>query len=80
MTVEMIRRVLLWCTILNFGVLWLWFVLYALARPWFYRLWGRRFRISEEHFDIMNVAGMSLYKLGILLLNAIPFIALVIAS
>ena len=35
---------LLWCTILNYLVLLLWFVAFSLAHDWMFKLHGRWFR------------------------------------
>jgi hypothetical protein len=43
-----------------------------------YRLHSRWFRISEERFDAIHYAGMAAYKIGILLLNLVPFVALLV--
>ena len=45
-----------------------------------YRLWGRWFRLSAEQFDACSFAGIVLYKIGILLFNLVPCIALRIAG
>ena len=37
---------------------------------------GAWFHLSVEQFDMLHYAGMSIYKLGILLLNLVPYIAL----
>ncbi|HEX2928692.1 MAG TPA: hypothetical protein VHV54_03200 [Candidatus Binatia bacterium] len=34
------------------------------------------FRLSVEQFDMLHYAGMSLFKIGILLLNLVPYTAL----
>jgi hypothetical protein len=34
------------------------------------------FHLSREQFDAVHYAGMALYKLGILLFNLVPYIAL----
>ena len=80
MSIEMARSILLWCAVINYGFLVIWFLLYALPHGWLYRLWGRRFRVTAEQFDALNLAGIVLYKLGILLLNLVPFLALYIAG
>ena len=79
MNIEMARSTLLWCTVINYAVLAIWFLLYVLAHGWLCRLWGRWFRLTAEQFDALNFGGMALYKLGILLLNLAPCIALYIA-
>jgi hypothetical protein len=78
MTIEMVRSTLLWCTVINYGLLLLWSLLYILPHQWMYRLWGRWCRLTAEQFDALNFAGIMLYKMGILLLNLVPFVALTI--
>ena len=80
MSMEMARNALLWCAVLNIGLVVVWFWLYALAherlyRLW-YRLWGRWFHLTAEQFDTINLAAMALYKVGILLFNLVPYVAL----
>jgi hypothetical protein len=76
MTLELIRATLAWSTLLNFVVLLSWFLLFVLARDWMYRLHSRWFRLSEETFAALHYGGMGLFKLGILLFNLMPYLAL----
>jgi hypothetical protein len=76
MNIETIRRVLLWCTIINYGILLVWFLVFMLAHDWMYQFHGRWFHLSVEQFVMLHYAGMSVYKLGIILLNLVPYIAL----
>jgi hypothetical protein len=78
MTLEMARSFFLWCTAINYAVLLVWAVLFLAAHDRMLRLWGRWVRVSAEQFDLLNVAGISLYKLGIFLFNLVPCIALYI--
>ena len=80
MSIEMVRSTLLWCTVINYALLLIWFVLYALPHGWLYQLWGKWFHLTTEQFDTLNFAGMMLYKLGIMLLNLAPLIALYLAG
>jgi hypothetical protein len=41
-----------------------------------YQPHGRWFRLSVEQFDMLHYAGMSIFKIGIILLNLVPYIAL----
>jgi hypothetical protein len=75
MNVETARSALLWCGVINYGLLLFWVLLFLLARDWLCRL-GRWFRLSAEQFDAMQYGGMVLYKLGILLFNLVPYTAL----
>jgi len=76
MSIEVVRSALLWCTFLNYAVLLVWFLLYALPHNWLYRLWAKWFRLTLEQFDAINFTGIVLYKAGILLLNLVPYVAL----
>lgn len=76
MSIETIRDTLLWCAIINYGVLLLWFVAICFARDEVYRLHSRWFRLSPEQFDSIHYKAMAAYKIGILLLNLVPYFAL----
>lgn len=80
MELETLSRFFLWCTIINFAVLLLWFLLFSLAHDWVHRLHGRWFRLSVEQFDAIHYAGIAAYKIGILLFNLVPYVALRIIS
>ena len=62
MSTETLRTVLLYCTLINFGLLALWGLLFVLPHEWLYRWQGRRFRMSPDQFDALNAAGIGLYK------------------
>ena len=47
-----------------------------LAHDWRYRWHGRWFQLSMDHFDALHYGGMALFKIGILLFNLVPYIAL----
>ena len=76
MTREVLRHFLLWCTVINYGVLLVWFLVFAFAHDWMHRLHGRWFHLSREQFDALHYAGMSIYKIGIILFNLVPWVAL----
>ena len=80
MSIETARSTLLWCTVINYALLLVWFLLFALPHGWLYQLWGRWFHLTAEQFDSLNFAGMMLYKLGIMLLNLAPLVALYLAG
>lgn len=80
MSIEVARNVLLWCAIINYGMLVVWFLLFVLPHKWLYQLCGRWFHLSVEQFDGINFAGMVLFKIAIFLFNLVPYIALRIAG
>ena len=80
MTTNETRDVLLWCTGLNYAVLLVWFGVFVFAHEWMYRIHGRWFKFSLETFDAIHYAGLAVYKIGIILLNLVPLIALCMVS
>jgi ABC-type branched-subunit amino acid transport system permease subunit len=80
MTTEATRHFLLWCTILDYGVLLVWFLVFVFAHDWMHRIHGRWFHISRDQFDAIHYTGMSVFKIGIILFNLVPCIVLFAAS
>jgi hypothetical protein len=76
MSIEVTRNFLLWCTVINYGVLLVWFLLFAFAHDWIQRIHGRWFRLSSEQFDALHYGGMTIFKIGIILFNLVPFVVL----
>ena len=76
MSIELVRDVLLWCTVINYGMLLVWTLVFIGAHEWMHRLHGRWFRLSVEQFDTIHYVGMAIYKIGIFLFNLAPYIAL----
>lgn len=80
MNIEIVRAILGWCAIINYGVLLLWFLLFMLGHDWLHGVHGRWFRVTVEQFDTTHYAGMGLYKLGIMLFNLAPYAAIMLVS
>ena len=76
MTLEAIRDVLAWCSVINIGLLLFWWLWFMLAHDFMYRFHGRWFKLSVEKFDAINYALIGLFKIGILLFNIVPYFAL----
>lgn len=76
MELETIRNMFAWCSLINLGILVWWFAWFTLAHDWLYRFHGRWFKIPVETFDTIHYSGMAVFKIGILLLNLIPYFAL----
>lgn len=79
MNAELADRFLLWCAIINYVVLILWFGAFVFAHRWMLNLHGRWFRLTEERFNVIHYSGMAIYKIGILFFTLIPYLALHIA-
>jgi len=57
------------------------FVAFFAAHDWLFSLHGRfGFRLSAEQFDFAHYLGMAIYKLGIILFNLVPYLALRVAT
>jgi hypothetical protein len=80
MSIEIMRSFLLWCTIINYGILMVWFLSFTFCHEWIHHLHGRWFRLSREQFDAIHYAGMAIFKIGIILFNLVPLIVLWIVS
>ncbi|MFN8228756.1 MAG: hypothetical protein U0R18_18780 [Mycobacterium sp.] len=76
MDTVLLIRVLLWSLVVNYAVLIVWFVAFAVGRDRIQRLHGRWFRLSDNTFDAIHYGGMAFYKLAIVLFNLGPLIAL----
>jgi hypothetical protein len=80
MNLDTLRDVLLWSMVVNYGVLLIWFAAFTVAHDRIYALHHRWFSISRETFDALHYGGMAVYKIGVLLLNLAPLVALWLVS
>ena len=80
MTAHEIKHVLLWCVGLNYTFLIVWFGVFVFAHGWLYRLHGRWFKLAVETFDAIHYAGLAVFKVGIILFNLVPLVALLLVS
>nr|VFJ62712.1 MAG: hypothetical protein BECKFW1821A_GA0114235_11349 [Candidatus Kentron sp. FW] len=76
MTTAMLGNWLGWCSLINMGVLVLWFLVFSQGRHWIYRLHTQWFRITEEEFDHAHYVGMVVFKILVLVMNIVPYISL----
>jgi hypothetical protein len=70
------RRFLLYCTIINYGLLILWYVILILPHGWVLGLVSGNVKVSLEDFDKVNFLVMVFYKVAIIFFNLIPCIVL----
>ena len=80
LSIEVTRNFLLWCTAINYGILLVWFLFFALGRDWIQGIHGRWFHLSGDQFDAIHYAGMAIFKIGILLFNVVPLVVLCIVG
>ncbi len=76
MTVEIIRDVLAWCSVINIGLLIFSWLLFKFAHDFMYRLYGKWFKLSTEKFDAIYCVLMGFFEIGIFLFNIAPYFAL----
>lgn len=76
MNIETARSFFLWCTVINYGVLLLWTLILVFARDWHYRYTNRFFKVSAEAYDLVNLGGIAIFKIAVILLNLVPYLAL----
>lgn len=81
LTLSVLQTLLGWCTVINFTVLSVWFVLWVIAREQIYALHQRWFpALSKAQFEALHYNGMALFKLAIMLFNLAPYVALLLMS
>ncbi len=80
MTIDIIRELLAWCSIINIGLLLWWLLFFILAHDFMYRIHGKWFKLSVEQFDTIHYAGMALFKIIIFIFNIVPYLALLIVT
>jgi hypothetical protein len=76
MAIDELTRFLMWCTAIKYGVLILWVLWFVLARGTYRRLVEGAMGVKLANFDALNVCGITIYKLGIILFNLVPWVAL----
>lgn len=80
MDIETIRSFLLWCFVLNMGLLLWWFLFLIFAHDFVYRMHTKWFPLSVERFDAIHYAAMTGYKITIFVFFLMPYVALTIVS
>jgi hypothetical protein len=80
MTPEIVRSVLGWSALINYGVLIVWALFFMLAHDWMYRYHTKFFTLSVEKFDATHYATMAIFKLLVIVFNLVPYIALRIVA
>ena len=80
MTLDLVRSILGWCTVINTGLLLFWFLFYVLAHKQIKHWHTTIFPLSGKQFNVIHYKGIVYYKLGIILFNFVPYLAIVIVS
>ncbi len=77
MTKDDIRGILGWCTVINFGFMMLWFLVFLVAHDFAYQIDSSMFPgLSQVRFVELHYQLLGFFKLSVMLLNLAPYIAL----
>lgn len=72
-------KTFLWVSLaIHYAILLVWFGAFVFCHDRLFRLHHRWFDIPTQRFDAIHYGAMSVYKIGVLLLNAVPLAALII--
>ncbi|MFH1459167.1 MAG: DUF6868 family protein [Candidatus Omnitrophota bacterium] len=80
MTLELLREIFKWCSIINFGLFMLSIIVICSGRDWICKMHGKWYNIPEDKICVILYQVMAFYKISILIFNVIPFIVLSILT
>lgn len=80
MELETLRTGLGWVTLINVGLLLLWFGVFCRAHEWLFGIHTRWFRLAPQRFDELHYCAMAVHKLLIWVFLLGPYIALWIVA
>ncbi len=73
-----IRSFLMWCSIVNIGLLAIAFLFITLAGDWLHRIHSLWFPIPRDTFNLVAYCFLGLFKILVLVFNVVPYVALLI--
>jgi len=80
MDIETLRTFLMWCTIIDGALLAFWIAICVLAPDLVYRTQNKWFPLPRETFNVVMYSFLGLFKIGFLLFNVVPYVALLIVG
>ena len=80
MDMQTLTAFFMWCTIINGTLLTFWTVIFMLAPNLVYRTQSKWFPIPRDTFNLVMYAFLGLYKIFFLVLNVVPYVALLIIA
>ena len=78
MTVELLTKFFMWCTILNVGLLAFSSLFLAFAGDFVYKMHTKWFPMPRETFNVAIYSFIGIYKIIVLTFNVIPWLVLLI--
>ena len=76
MTVEMMRAVLGWCSVINIGLLMFSSIFVIALRTTASRIHGKMFNLDEKYLSQAYFQYLAQYKIAIIVFNVVPYFAL----
>lgn len=76
MTIEMMRAVLGWCSVINIGLLMFSSILLIAVRGAASRIHGKMFNLDEKYLSQAYFQYLAQYKIAIIVFNIVPYFAL----
>ena len=80
MSLETLQAFFMWCSIINFGLMMISFLLITLCKEWVYKTHSRWFNIPRESFDTVLYCFLGAYKLLVWVFCIVPWIAISIIN
>ena len=80
MDIDTLRSFLGWCSVINIGLLLWWWGWFVFGHEFIFKMHTRWFRLTQERFDAIHYGAIAGFKLGIMLLNVVPWIALTVMA
>jgi len=80
MSLQNLRDTLLWCFIINYGVLIFWTLTVVLHWDWPYELSAKLFNVPREKVNSINFTGIVIYKSVNICFFLVPYLALLIVN
>ncbi len=78
MSIEMLTKFFMWCTILNMGLLMFSFLILAFAGTFVYRIHSKWFPMPRETFSVVLYSFIGIYKILVFVFNIVPWVVLAI--
>jgi hypothetical protein len=80
MDIHTLTKFFMWCTIINAAMLVFWSVMFLLALDFVYSMHSKWFHISRETFNVAIYSFLGFFKIGFLVFNVVPYVALLIVG
>ena len=75
-TIEVLEKFFLWMTVINFGIITFYSLLFLCCRGFIYKVHSAWFKTTEEKISSSLYKVIALYKIIVIVFNLVPYIAL----